>query len=98
MIVLLRQNLCGGHQRALVAVFYGAAGGSGGHHGLAGAHIALTETVHGAVECGDAEWCAPHVALVVQASAFCAEMCGCGDDCGGSGSSSDYRATEQDNG
>ena len=45
--MLLGQNFGGGHQRALPAGVHADGGGQGGHHRLAGTHIALQQTVHG---------------------------------------------------
>ena len=45
--VLLGQDLGGCHQRALPAGLDGHAGGQRGHHGLAAAHVALQQAVHG---------------------------------------------------
>ena len=46
--MLARQYLRGRHQRRLPAAPGGKPHAGGGHHGLAAAHIALTEPVHGA--------------------------------------------------
>ena len=45
--MLLRQKLRRGHQRCLTSVFHAEIDAGGGHHGLAGADIPLTEPVHG---------------------------------------------------
>ena len=45
--MLLGQDLRGGHQGRLTAVFYGVIHAGGGHHGLAGAHVPLAQAVHG---------------------------------------------------
>ena len=45
--VLLCQDLRGSHQGSLLSVPGGAEGRSGGHHGLAAAHITLHQPVHG---------------------------------------------------
>ena len=45
--MLFCQQLRGGHQRRLTAVFDAEIHAGGGHHGLTGADISLTETVHG---------------------------------------------------
>ena len=45
--VLPGQNLRGGHQGRLTAVFHTEIHAGGGHHGLAGAHVSLTQAVHG---------------------------------------------------
>ena len=45
--MLLGQDLCGRHQRALPARVDRNGGGERGHHGLARAHIALQQPVHG---------------------------------------------------
>ena len=47
LVVLLGQDLRGGHQGRLAAVLHAEVHTGGGHHGLAGAHVSLTETVHG---------------------------------------------------
>ena len=46
-LMLLGQQLRGGHQRRLTAVFRAEVYAGGGHHGLAGTHVSLTEPVHG---------------------------------------------------
>ena len=45
--MLLGQNFRGGHQRRLPPVFHAEVHAGGGHHGLAGAHVALAQPVHG---------------------------------------------------
>ena len=46
-VVLFRQQFGGGHQRRLGTVFHRPQRGGGGHHGLAGADIALQQPQHG---------------------------------------------------
>ena len=46
-MVLLCQNFRRYHQRRLMTVFHRQIGGGRSHHGLAAAHIALHQTVHG---------------------------------------------------
>lgn len=47
VVVLGSQQLRGGHQCRLIAIFHRLDHGAQGHHGLAGAHIPLQEPVHG---------------------------------------------------
>ena len=47
VVVLLGQDLRGGHQGRLAAVLYAEVHAGGGHHGLAGAHVPLDQPVHG---------------------------------------------------
>ena len=47
LVMLPGQNLRGGHQRRLAAVFHREVHAGGGHHGLAAAHVPLTKAVHG---------------------------------------------------
>ena len=46
-VVLLGQDLRGGHQGRLPAVLHHKVHAGGGHHGLAGAHVPLAQAVHG---------------------------------------------------
>ena len=50
------------------------------------------------VECGGSDEGSSYAALLVSPSALRTPLCGGGDDCGGFGSPSDHRATQQDNG
>ena len=47
LVVLAGQNLRRGHQGALPAILSGEPHAGGSHHGLAAAHISLTQAVHG---------------------------------------------------
>ena len=48
LTVLFGKNFRRGHHGGLPAVLRSLHGGEGGHHGLAGAHIALYQSLHGA--------------------------------------------------
>ena len=47
LVVLPGQDLRGGHQCRLAAVFHHEVHACGSHHGLAGAHVPLAQAVHG---------------------------------------------------
>ena len=47
LVVLLGQDLRRGHQGRLAAILHHEVHAGGGHHGLSGTHVSLTEPVHG---------------------------------------------------